>query len=143
VYKRQIYASHRVESVPTDIDDLLKTAVENNARDHITGVLWTDGNMFIQVLEGERWKISTTYHKIAIDPRHEQIELISCGAVDRRLFEEWSMAYYGDTRVNRKFVLKYSGSDQVEPKRMSETSMLEMLIDLTSNHPSRTGLRAA
>ena len=67
---RLIYASYanREFSGP-ELDELLLVSRHNNARASLTGVLFTHGRHFFQVLEGERTRVNELYHRIARDPR--------------------------------------------------------------------------
>lgn len=124
---RLIYVSRRNPDVPTDLEGLLETSRRRNAENQITGALWVDGTYFVQVLEGARHVVSATYHRISRDPRHTDLELVSCESVSARAFADWSMGYCGDTRSNRQTILKFSGHDQLVPGEMSSSSLLSLV----------------
>ncbi|MBR9827020.1 MAG: BLUF domain-containing protein [Alphaproteobacteria bacterium] len=124
---RLLYFSYCTTEKDMEIDQILQSARKYNAQNNITGALWFDGDIFVQVLEGDRRKVSETYHRIAADTRHRDIELVSCGTVDRRFFHEWRMGYYADTEANRSLVLKYSGEDKLVPWRLPEGALLQLL----------------
>ncbi|WP_300529851.1 BLUF domain-containing protein [Maricaulis sp.] len=126
---RLLYCSERNAEVDLDIEQLLYSARDYNGRSNITGALWFDGTYFVQVLEGGRQVVSETYHRIAKDPRHHSIEIVSCEMVDARLFHQWRMAYFADTADNRSLVLKYSGQDKLIPSNMSSASLLHVLAE--------------
>lgn len=126
---RLIYYSRCDASEGIDVESILQSAREHNARNQITGALWFDGTYFIQVLEGGRKAISDTYHRIARDPRHFDIELVSCELIDRRVFNDWKMAYVSDTQPNRDLIRKYSGTDQLKPREMSAASLLNVILE--------------
>ena len=126
---RLLYYSERNSDIDLDIEQLLYSARDYNGRSNITGALWFDGSYFVQVLEGGRKAVSETYHRIARDRRHHGIELVSCEAVDSRLFYQWRMAYFADTADNRSRVMKYSGKDKLVPSEMSGASLLHVLAE--------------
>ena len=126
---RLLYFSRTEASVDQDIEQILMTARRENAKRQVTGALWFDGDHFVQALEGGRQAVSETYHRIAADPRHRDIELVSCEMVDSRLFHKWRMAYFADTEENRALILKYSGQDRLIPERMSARSLLHVLAE--------------
>jgi len=92
---RLVYASRAVlPELPRFhalVEDVLRVARPNNARNNITGLLIADLGWFVQVLEGPRRKVSRTFGDIGRDLRHVQIETLAAGPVETRLFGEWSM----------------------------------------------------
>lgn len=126
---RLIYFSRAKTGVDQDIEQILESARKHNGQRNITGALWFDGDYFVQALEGGRHAISETYHRIAADPRHTDIELVSCDNVDSRLFHKWRMAYFADTQDNRELITKYSAHDKLMPERMSARSLLHVLAE--------------
>ena len=50
--------------------EIIAVSQRNNQRDAITGYLIFDKVWFLQILEGERDKIFSTYQRIQKDPRH-------------------------------------------------------------------------
>ncbi len=51
-----------------------------------------DGD-FIQVLEGDKEKVTNLYDKISKDIRHKGIINVVKGDVEKRQFNDWSMGY--------------------------------------------------
>ncbi|MBO6797870.1 BLUF domain-containing protein [Maricaulis sp.] len=126
---RLLYFSRASQGLGMDLDQILASAREQNSKNNITGALWFDGDYFVQVLEGGRHAVSETYHRIAADERHTDIELASCEMVDSRLFHKWRMAYFADTQENRDLITKYSGHNQLIPEKMSARSLLHVLAE--------------
>lgn len=126
---RLIYSSKRVPEEKLDLMSLLQNCVENNKKNNITGMLWYDGNNFIQVLEGGREFISDLYLKIAEDKRHEDVRLVSFEDIDYRDFDAWAMglAYDGNEGKNANKHLKYAVSTKLNPSQIKSTSLLEMM----------------
>ncbi|HWU96635.1 MAG TPA: BLUF domain-containing protein [Sphingomonas sp.] len=85
-------SSSRRAVVPLDLDALFAQAQANNARDEITGLLYTNGKRFLQVLEGPRTEVEDTFLRIIADPRHHALVLLSRRETSRREFGDWSMA---------------------------------------------------
>jgi hypothetical protein len=76
-----------------ELEDLLSTSRENNARLGITGMLlYKDGN-FMQVLEGDEEGVRELYEKIARDPRHGGEIVLQQGHSEERNFPEWKMGF--------------------------------------------------
>lgn len=87
---RQIFYTSR--SVPkVDVDRILQQSRHNNAVDGITGLLWHDGTHFLQVIEGPEASVAATYARIAADPRHSDLEILSDRKITTREFGYWSM----------------------------------------------------
>lgn len=85
-----VYISSAVGQV--DGEAVLAVSRRNNARDGLTGLLYADGRRFLQVLEGERAAVEWAYQRIAIDPRHRALVVLSQRDVAEREFGPWEMA---------------------------------------------------
>jgi len=128
---RLLYVSDINKDHALDMESLVEAAVRNNKANNITGVLWFTGKNFVQVLEGGRLTVSNTYNVISNDPRHKNVEIVSCEHVAKRLFTQWHMAFIGDSEKNREHVLRYSATDELHPERMPTESLLGILKDMT------------
>jgi hypothetical protein len=83
-------------TVPGDKADLvgiLEQSRHNNAIDGVTGLLWSDGRHFMQVIEGPKASISDTFARIQVDTRHERLEVLHDRPIEDREFGGWSMAH--------------------------------------------------
>jgi Sensors of blue-light using FAD len=89
-----VYVSSAVRPLSrSDLEDLLATSRENNARAGITGMLlYKDGN-FMQVLEGEEEAVRALYEKIGEDPRHRGEITLREDSTEGRQFPGWSMGF--------------------------------------------------
>lgn len=77
----------------SDLEELLATSRDNNARAGITGMLlYKEGN-FMQVLEGEEEAVRAVYDKIGEDPRHRGEITLQEGFTEERQFPDWSMGF--------------------------------------------------
>ncbi|MGL4237586.1 BLUF domain-containing protein [Tabrizicola sp.] len=130
---RLVYYSQRNPSMSLKLDELLVTCKRNNAPANVTGILHYNGNYFLQVLEGGRAEVSAIYHRIAADPRHINIILISCQDVRERIFPSWSMGLHeGMGEATRKIFLRYFPSSNVNPEAVSVDSLLDFLQDVSA-----------
>lgn len=91
---------------PRDIADILQSSRHNNALDGVTGLLWTDGKRFMQVIEGADDAIEDAYARISADTRHTNIDLIFDRTISEREFGDWSMASRGTGDQPDKFDLR-------------------------------------
>ena len=88
------YVSSAARSLDADaLEAILTTARRNNLRNGITGILLHHEGNFVQVLEGESGNVARTFARIAADPRHRGLLTLHRGAIARRGFAQWSMAY--------------------------------------------------
>lgn len=75
-----------------DTATILATSRRNNARDGLTGLLYTNGKRFLQVIEGEPADVERTMARIDADPRHRAMVVLSSRDVGTREFGAWAMA---------------------------------------------------
>jgi hypothetical protein len=85
-------------SKPFGYDDLtlasiLMQARENNARNGITGCLICREDLFLQLLEGPRDLVMSTFARILRDERHVDVVSLLSSEIDKRLFPDWSMRH--------------------------------------------------
>jgi len=88
-----IYASK-----PFGYDDLTLTSIllqarRNNARNGITGALVCREDLFLQMIEGRRDLVTSTFSRILRDDRHVDVVNLLSSDIDSRLFPEWSMRH--------------------------------------------------
>ncbi len=76
-----------------DLEQILRSSRENNARMGITGMLLYGNNTFIQILEGEETAVNKLIASIKKDPRHTDFQVLNKKTVDRREYADWSMGF--------------------------------------------------
>jgi hypothetical protein len=95
--RRLIYLSLAAADLSEDqVAEIVSTSSLRNDEAGITGMLWFNGIHFAQVLEGEQEAVGSAMKRIVKDARHREIELISDGTDDRRLFGNWGMTRAND-----------------------------------------------
>lgn len=124
-----IYTSEMTGSM--DFMDILEVSRARNERDGITGVLLFCNNNVVQCLEGSREAVNKTYARIVQDKRHQNPLLVDYRMLATRLFSNWSMGYVPESSVTQPTLLKYSVSQDFEPRLLSGESCLRMLTELT------------
>jgi hypothetical protein len=82
------------------IGELLQGWRRGNAAKRITGCLLFSGRCFAQVLEGERVAVQTLARRIAIDPRHIDVRILSEESRDEREFGGWTLGYLHDVTLD-------------------------------------------
>lgn len=88
---RQILYRSRA-AAGADLDQILEQSRHNNALDGITGLLWSDGTQFLQVIEGPEPSVLEAFARIGRDTRHIELDLLSDRRIEAREFGYWSMA---------------------------------------------------
>jgi len=83
-----------------ELESILEVSRQNNKDNDITGVLiYADGSI-IQLLEGEKDIVMSTYRKIHLDPRHSGIIKLKEGVLTERNFPQWSMGFESVSKIN-------------------------------------------
>lgn len=130
---RLLYASRAVDTVDQDtLHTILRQSKANNPAQGITGVLalCSTGKIFMQALEGGRAQVNRLYARIAADPRHTDVTLLSYEEIDERLFAGWSMGQVNMSRLNTALVLKYSETPTLDPFAVSGRVSLALFNEL-------------
>ncbi len=71
---------------------ILEVSRSRNVQVGITGVLYSEGLRFTQLLEGPPKAVETVFRGIAHDERHYDVAVVSRTDCLRREFANWSMA---------------------------------------------------
>jgi hypothetical protein len=95
--RQLLYISSRPRRTPVSVGAILTQSQRNNQKTGVTGLLYTDGTRFLQVLEGEEPAIAATFARIKADPRHHAVVILSDRSIETREFGGWAMAYPQET----------------------------------------------
>ena len=91
--RQLLYVSRAVPAeAVVPLDPIFESSRHNNVIDGVTGLLFSDGSRFVQVLEGSDDAVGATMARIRRDPRHQHIVVLRDETVDARQFGGWSMA---------------------------------------------------
>ena len=130
---RLMYASRAIEPVrPETLNAILKKSTQNNPASGVTGVLCFSGDIFLQVLEGGRLQVSKLYNRIAQDPRHTDVALLSYEEIEERSFAGWSMGQVNMGRLNPALLLKYSEAAVLDPYAVSGKVSMALFNELVA-----------
>jgi hypothetical protein len=128
---RLMYASRAVPTVDQDqLVAIVRKSKANNGPLGVTGVLCFGEGIFIQVLEGGRSAVNRLYNRIATDPRHTQVELLSYEEIGERRFAGWSMGQVNMNRLNPALLLKYSERPALDPYVVSGAVTMALFEEL-------------
>ena len=130
---RLMYASRATDSVNHDeLVAILKKSKVNNPSVGVTGVLCFSSGIFLQVLEGGRSAVSKLYNRIATDPRHHDVELLSYEEIGERRFAGWSMGQVNLNRLNPGLLMKYSETAVLDPYAVSGAVSMALFNELVA-----------
>lgn len=89
-----VYISSAITSLnQEELRSILIKSRKNNEALDITGMLLYSNGNIIQILEGEKDSVQTTFQKIENDYRHVGVLKLADGVAVHRLFPEWSMGF--------------------------------------------------
>jgi hypothetical protein len=77
-----------------EVEVMLTRARARNLQNDVTGLIFFNGQRFLQALEGEEAVVRRTYARIAANPNHFAMVLLSERQIDRREFGPWAMTGY-------------------------------------------------
>ncbi|MEM6745535.1 MAG: BLUF domain-containing protein, partial [Pseudomonadota bacterium] len=93
---RLTYTSRAAAEMPRGaVVSLARDAAANNLRTEVTGVLLADAGVFVQWLEGPKAHVDALMARIAADPRHRDVSVLSAGWAAERRFPDWPMQLAG------------------------------------------------
>ena len=129
-----------VEMDRPELERILHVSRRNNEPAQLTGMLLhhpathLHPATFLQILEGEREALEAAYARIAEDPRHTDLNLLSSQPAERRLFGAWSMGLEYITDDDLKRVLPGFAPDDPDAVRIQDLTenpaVAEMLLHL-------------
>jgi hypothetical protein len=76
-----------------DLSGILNQLRHNNALDDVTGLLFSNGICFMQVLEGSRASVDPCFNRILNDERHHSINIIIDRRISVRELGSWNMLH--------------------------------------------------
>ena len=130
---RLMYASRAAEGLkPEALSAILKKSAAANPKHGITGVLCFSSGVLLQVLEGGRSQVSALYNRIAADPRHHDVVLLSYEEIAERRFAGWAMGQVNMNMLNPALLLKYSEAAVLDPYAVSGTVSMALFNELVA-----------
>ncbi|GAB4566929.1 MAG: BLUF domain-containing protein [Rhizobacter sp.] len=130
---RLMYASRANDSVNQEaLAAILKKSRQNNPATGVTGVLCFSEGLFLQLLEGGRLPVSQLYNRIASDPRHRDVMLLSYEEIGERKFAGWSMGQVNLSHLNASLLLKYSETATLDPYSVSGAVSMALFNELVA-----------
>jgi hypothetical protein len=128
--RSNLESSHKPLEV--EVADILAASITNNREAGVTGGLIYDRYWFVQALEGERKAVEETYQRLAADPRHHHLVVVTASNVDFRRFPHWSMAAE-NWREAKDLFLRFD--DGFDPRTLARDALLD-LVEAIVHHQS-------
>ena len=116
---RAIYVSDAVGGAATSLlilAEILGESERNNRREGLTSALMRHGGQFLQIIEGRRTDVDRLMDRLRVDPRHENLRLLSDMAVSGRRFGDWPMIL-AELTPEADRLLNGEALDQLSPAR--------------------------
>jgi hypothetical protein len=76
-----------------DIPDIVRQAAARNGIEGITGLLYSEDDAFLQVIEGPSDSVSDLIARLYDDDRHCDLSILVDRAIAQREFGDWTMIY--------------------------------------------------
>jgi Sensors of blue-light using FAD len=113
-------------------------AAQYNGKHDITGLLIYSQGTFMQILEGPESAVNALYEDICVDPRHDQVTLITRAMISIRKYAEWSMAVVdtdelanGHMRVDDRLHSVSLLQERAQSSPVSGSTFIEVFLDPT------------
>ncbi len=130
---RLLYASRVTPAVnPETLSAIMRSSRANNPKIGVTGVLCCSDGIFMQAIEGGRGVVSKLFQKIAADPRHTDVVLLSYEEIAERRFAGWAMGQVNVARLNPGLMLKYSETSTLDPYAVSGAVSMALFEELVA-----------
>jgi hypothetical protein len=76
-----------------DIPGILRQAVARNGVEGITGLLYTEENVFLQAIEGPVQSMAELLARLHGDHRHRDLRILVDRPIEHREFGDWTMIH--------------------------------------------------
>ena len=135
IYSLCYISTKRSDLLNSEINSIVEYSKKWNRENNITGILIEYKNHFIQHIEGDAIVIYELFEKIKLDSRHENALLLKYSPIEKRLFNNWSMAHRNlDIDIQKdQYFLKCSNllDDVIENKSLWEgIKTIELMSNL-------------
>ena len=117
-----------------DIAQVFKEAHQRNGEIGLSGVLYSDGKWFIQILEGMRHHVSRIFAMISRDTRHAEVTLVSFREIECYRFQEWSMGLIRRDAAVDEIVRNVLGSDVFSPPDLTFSQLDALIVRFADEH---------
>jgi len=135
---RIVYSSRINPKYLTDVDEMLKdilaTAVRENAKRGITGLLIAHNGWFVQALEGSMEAVQATLATIVRDMRHRDSHILAEGPTEARMFGAWSMCARVLSKTDAAVMELLDQKTSFNPADFPERVIIRLLTTVAELH---------
>lgn len=123
-----------------DLKRILRSAIRHNQADGISGGLVFSCNHFVQVLEGAREPVGSTFGRIMLDPSHTRVTQIEARPIAERKFGAWSMGYAGNAALFATLGKSLTAEGAIDPAQIDVEDLVASVHHLvqTEMHMAST-----
>ena len=115
------------EFIQHEIKQILEVSRLKNKEAGITGALMFNKGCFAQVLEGPQNSIQTTFERIQCDTRHSNVVILNYEVIEKRRYENWSMAYVGDNESIAQEFFEIKEKSNFDPESLAGEKIYQLL----------------
>ncbi len=128
---RLIYGSRAradlLDHMPAHVRQIVETSQRNNAAVGVTGLLLSQGNVFVQALEGDRAAVEAVYARVSRDARHQDVRIVSAESAPKRLFAAWSMCARSLSAGDARLLELIGDGEDLDPEALDPIPTLNLL----------------
>lgn len=128
-----VYISDRNQGHTGEMEQFLYDADFFHDSLHITGALWFNETEFVHLMEGETEDLEVVYNRITNSMSHRNVSLVYMQRCDKRFFEDWTMASFGDNTYCGYIARQFGESNIFEPRKIPPKRLLDLLYFLEEN----------
>jgi len=114
-----------------------RTSVRRNTEDGVGGFLILAGSHFVQLLEGERAHVMTTFDRVKDDPRHSHVTIVDILPCRTRAFANWAMGAAHDDVTIREAMLMAGIEGEQPIAQLSARQIMSLLAALANQSRQR------
>jgi hypothetical protein len=131
--QRMVYASRATfapsrqgSGIELEVARILMQSRRNNPRSGLVGALYYGNGCFFQCLEGEAAAIDELCARIAMDPRHRDMQVLGRHPIGARSFSVWAMKYVPNASAVQALMTRH-GRKEFDPYSFDEALIAAML----------------
>lgn len=122
-------STESASKIEPNIARILAKSRINNRRNGLVGVLYFGDGNFFQCIEGNQSAINQLMDKLAVDPRHKDLKVVSRKTVNALSFADWAMKFAPiDEKIT--YFLQTNGFQKFDPYAFSDEVISRFLNEL-------------
>ena len=126
-----------------DLNKIMDASNKNNERDGITGALIFDTLWFVQILEGDREKISATLRRLMADNRHDAVTIVDCREITERRFGNWWMGLAMLRGNTDEIYARHGIGPRLDTRKLTGEQVVAVVLELAQGGLNRRLAEAA